>query len=413
MSTHPQITLRAAALYVGAALVIGLGIGYIYARSGSGVQLGFESVQPQDVDFSPLWKAWHTIDARFVPAAVASSTPYAATSTREAAEKRVYGMISGLADSLDDPYSSFLPPTENEEFVESMSGLFEGVGMEIDIRDEVLTIVSPIKGTPAFKAGLKAGDLVLKIDGVSTQGVAVSDAVKKIRGPKGTQVTLSILREEWSAPRDIKVTRDVINIPAVTTEQKEGGVFVISVLTFTANAPDLFRSALREFVESGSTKLILDLRGNPGGYLDGAVDMASWFLPSGAIIVTEDYAGNGQNIVHRSSGYNIFNDNLKMVVLVDKGSASASEILAIALRDHGRAQLVGTNTFGKGSVQELIEITPSTSLKLTVAQWLSPDGSHIPLTGIVPDIEVTITEEDFKAGKDQQMQKAIELVNSQ
>lgn len=405
--------MRAALGYMVFTLVIGLGLGYTAARAGGTGGFGTDIGQPQDVDFSSLWKAWRIIDERFVPAAVASSTPYSASSTKEAAQKRVFGMISGLAESLDDPYSFFLPPTENEQFVESMSGLFEGVGMEIDIRDEVLTIVSPIKGTPAYKAGLKAGDLVLKIDGVSTQGVAVADAVKKIRGPKGTQVTLTILREAWNAPREIKVTRDVINIPTVTTEQKENGVFVISVLTFTANAPDLFRTALREFVESGSSKLILDLRGNPGGYLDGAVDMASWFLPSGAIIVTEDYAGNAQNIVNRSSGYDVFNDNLKMVILVDKGSASASEILAIALRDHGVARLVGTNTFGKGSVQELIDITPSTSLKLTVAQWLSPNGSHIPLTGIVPDTIVELTEEDIKAGRDSQMAKAIELVNSQ
>ncbi|MEN9561179.1 MAG: carboxy-terminal-processing protease, carboxyl-terminal processing protease, partial [Candidatus Parcubacteria bacterium] len=172
----------------------------------------------------------------------------------------------------------------------------------------------------------------------------------------------------------------------------------------------LFRNALREFVESGSTKLILDLRGNPGGYLDAAVAMASWFLPAGKIIVTEDYAGHETNIVHRSLGYDVFTDKLKMVILVDKGSASASEILADALRYWGKAKLVGTNTFGKGSVQELVEITPETSLKLTVARWLGPDGKQIPLEGIVPDVEATTTEEQIKARKDVQMDKAVELL---
>ena len=392
-------------------LVVGLGSGYFIARASTGGGIGYDLSQPQSVDFSPVWKAWHIIDERFVPTAVASSTPYVASSTAESAEKRVYGMISGLADSLDDPYTFFLPPAENEQFTETMSGLFEGVGMEIDIKSGVLTVVSPIKGAPAYRAGIKASDLVLKIDGEATQGLSVTEAVKRIRGPKGSQVALTIMREEWTAPREIKVTRDVINVPTVITEQKDNGVFVITIATFAANSSELFRTALREFIVSNSTKLILDVRGNPGGYLDSAVDMASFFLPAGAVVVTEDYAGNASNIVHRSSGYDVFNDNLKMVILVDRGSASASEILAGALRDHGIAQLIGTNTFGKGSVQELVEITPGTSLKLTVAQWLSPGGGHIPLSGITPDIVVEMTEEDVKDGKDPQMARAIQIVS--
>ncbi|PIR84138.1 hypothetical protein COU18_01805, partial [Candidatus Kaiserbacteria bacterium CG10_big_fil_rev_8_21_14_0_10_51_14] len=308
------------------------------------------AVPPPNADFSDVWKAWSVIDEKFVGAAVASSTPIA-SSTEEINQKRIWGMIGGLAASLDDPYTFFLPPAENEEFVSEMSGSFEGIGMEIAVRDQVLTVVSPLKGTPAERAGLKAGDLILNIDGVSTTGLDVTSAVKKIRGPKGTQVTLTISREGWSTPREIKVTRDVINVPAVVTTLRSDGIFVIEVATFTANAPDLFRAALREFVESKSSRLILDMRGNPGGYLEAAVDMASWFLPSGKVIVTEDYAGHSANVVHRSLGYDIFNENLKMVILVDRGSASASEILADALRYHGKGMLVGANTFGKGSVQ--------------------------------------------------------------
>ncbi len=364
---------------------------------------------PANVDFSPVWKAWRVLDERFVPAAVSTSTPIA-TSTAQADQNRVWGMISGLAASLNDPYTFFLPPVENKQFGDDMSGQFEGVGMEIAVKSEVLTVVTPLKGTPAEKAGIKSGDHILKIDGVSTQGMDVDAAIKKIRGPKGTQVTLTMLRQGWTEAREIKVTRDVINVPIITTTARKDGIYVIALSSFTANSPDLFRSALRDFVQSGDTKLVLDLRGNPGGYLDAAVDMASWFLPSGSVVTTEDYAGHESNVIHRSSGYNIFNKNLKMVILVNQGSASASEILADALRHYKVAKIVGTNTFGKGVVQELVSITPETSLKVTVARWLGPDGTQIPLTGLIPDVMATTSDEAIKADKDPQMDKAVEIL---
>lgn len=390
----------------------GLLVGGERAGMAAAAALSLSATPPSDVDFSAVWKAWAVIDEKFVPVPVASSTPIVASSTSSSQDnqKRVWGMISGLAASLDDPYTFFLPPTENEQFASEMSGSFEGVGMEIAVREKVLTVVSPLKGTPAERAGMRSGDRVLKIDGASTEGLDVAQAVKKIRGPKGTAVTFEVAREGWSEPREIKVTREVINVPVVTPTARPDGIYVIAVSTFTSTSPDLFRNALRKFVESGNTKLILDLRGNPGGYLGAAVDMASWFLPLGKVIVTEDYAGHAANVVHRSLGYNIFNSNLKMVILVDRGSASASEILADALHDHGIAKIVGTNTFGKGSVQELVEITPGTALKITVARWLAPNGVHIPQEGIKPDVEVKITEEDIKAGKDPQMDKAVEMV---
>jgi carboxyl-terminal processing protease len=366
---------------------------------------------PQGVDFSPVWKAWGILDDNFVPAAVASTTPIA-TSTEAQNQERVWGMIGGLAASLNDPYTFFLPPVENEQFSSDMSGQFEGVGMEIDIKDQVLTVVTPLKGTPADRAGIKSGDQILKIDGTSTRDMDVSAAIKIIRGPKGTQVVLTIQRAGWTEPREIKVTRDVISVPTVTTTKRPDGVFVIALSTFTSSAPDLFRNGLREFVESGYTKLVVDLRGNPGGYLDAAVNIASWFLPSGAVVVTEDYAGHAENIVHRSSGYDIFNENLKMVILVDKGSASASEILADALRYYKKGTMVGTNTFGKGVVQELFDITPETSLKVTVARWLGPDGVQIPHDGLVPDVVATTSDEAIKAGKDPQMERAVEILNN-
>ena len=403
------LSLKAAILATVLVAVFGFGAGFFAGHSAL-VQGGVLSDSaPPGVDLGPLWKAWNILDDNFVPDAVSTSTPLA-TTTAELNQQKVYGMISGLASSLNDPYTFFLPPVQNSQFAEDMSGAFEGVGMEIDVKDGMLTVVSPLKNTPSERAGMKAGDAILKIDGVSTEGMDVTTAVKRIRGPKGTVVALTVFRSGWNDSRIIEITRDVINIPIVNTTAREDGIFVIQVATFTANAPDLFRDALREFVKSGNTKLILDLRGNPGGYLDGAVNMGSWFLPLGAVIVTEDYAGHVPNVVHRSLGYDIFNDNLKMVVLVDKGSASASEILASALRAHGIAKIVGTNTFGKGVVQELFPITDDTSIKVTVARWLTPDGKQIPHDGIVPDVMSTTTEELIKEKKDVQMEKAVEVV---
>lgn len=404
---HVRFSYAVAAAVITAALGFAGGIfagGKTYANTpllGAGA--------PQGVDFSPVWKAWKVMDEKFVPAAVSTSS-LAAASTTNPTDRRVWGMIEGLAASLNDPYTYFLPPAEQKQFSDDMTGAFEGVGMEIAVRDEVLTVISPLKGTPAEHAGIRAGDKILTIDGQDTRGLDITSAVGLIRGPKGSTVTLSVLREGWLSPKDISVVRDVINVPIVTTEKKDS-VFVITLASFTANSPGLFRAALREFVDSGMTKLIIDLRGNPGGYLDAAVDMASWFLAPGKIVVVEDYAGHQDNVTHRSRGYDVFNDNLKLVILVNRGSASASEILALALRSHGKARLVGAATFGKGSVQELIEITSDTGLKLTVARWLGPNGEHIPNTGIVPDIEIERSEDDITAGRDPQMDAAIKAVS--
>lgn len=415
-----QKTLDMRTALISGAIIVAIGFGLGFALGTKGLlanklptsiakTLSADNGEPAGVDFSPVWKAWGIIDDKFVPAAVGTSTPIA-TTTEAINESRVWGMIQGLAGSLNDPYTYFLPPVESKQFSDDMSGSFEGVGMEIAVREQVLTVVSPLKGTPSDRAGIKSGDMVLKIDGVETRGMDITSAVRLIRGPRGSTVTLTIMREGWAAPGEIKVVRDKIEVPTVTTKSRSDGIFVIQLMSFSSQSSNLFRNALREFVDSGDTKLILDLRGNPGGYLEAAVDMASWFLPSGKVVVTEDYAGHSQNIVHRSRGYDIFNENLKMVVLVDRGSASASEILADALRHYGKAKLVGGSTFGKGSVQELVDITPETALKITVARWLGPNGKQIPNTGIIPDVEVKMTDEEAKAGKDPQLDKAIELL---
>jgi carboxyl-terminal processing protease len=209
------------------------------------------------------------------------------------------------------------------------------------------------------------------------------------------------------------LTRAVINIPTLDTKTKPGGIFVISLYSFTSDSPNLFRDALRQFVTSGDHKLILDLRGNPGGYLDAAWDMASWFLPAGKVVVTEDFGKNGPPNIYRSKGYDIFNSNLDMMILVDGGSASAAEILAGALKEQGIAKLVGIKTFGKGSVQELVPITSDTSLKVTIARWLTPNGHNLSHDGLDPDYNVTISDTDAASHTDSQMNKAVQLLTAQ
>ncbi len=361
--------------------------------------------QPAGADFATFWKTWNIINEKFVP-------PVSTTTKAVTSQDKVYGAIQGLTSSLGDPYTVFFPPVENSLFQADIKGNFEGVGMEIVAKDGALTVISPLKGSPSEKAGMLAGDIIVKIDGKSTANITTEDAVQLIRGKKGTPVVFNVYRKGAKDTVDVTVIRDVINIPVISTKDLGNGVYKIDLYSFTENSADLFRGALRSFVESKNSKLIIDLRGNPGGYLDSAIDMASWFLPSGKVVVRESFGEEKEEKVFRSKGYNVFTDKLKMVILTDGGSASASEILAGALHEHGRATLIGEKTFGKGSVQELVNITDKTSLKVTIAHWLTPDGNFITGKGISPDIEVTRTRENVEAGKDPQLDRAIEFLNT-
>lgn len=359
---------------------------------------------PSDVDFSLFWKAWKILDDNYVATGKA-------TSTNSTSQDRVYGAIKGMTESLGDPYTTFFPPAENEAFQTEIEGNFQGVGMEMGIKDGALTVISPLPNSPAKNAGILSGDKVIKIDDTIATDMSIEQAVKLIRGKKGTEVNLTIIREGTEKPIEFKLIRDVINLPVIESSlDPKTRIFTIRLYSFSTQSANLFRGALRDFVLSGSNKIILDLRGNPGGILDAAVDMASWFLPAGKVIVREDYGSGKQETIERSRGYNIFN-NLRMVVLIDGGSASASEILAGALKEHGKATLVGTKTFGKGSVQELMEIDQKTALKVTIARWLTPNGKSLSDGGLEPDIEVKLTEQDVKDKNDLQMKKAIEILS--
>ncbi len=351
--------------------------------------------------FAPFWKAWQILNAEQINRA--STT----------VESKIWGSIAGLAASYGDPYTVFFPPKESKLFKEDIAGNFGGVGMEIAKKNNQIVVVAPIKGSPAEKAGVKAGDAVVAIEGTSTAQMNVDEAVTLIRGTVGTKVKITFYQSGAAKPVERTIIRDVINIPTLDTVKKPNGVFVIKLFSFTANSADLFRNALREFVLSGNHKLVLDLRGNPGGYLDAAWDMASYFLPAGRVIVTEDFGPNKNPIIYRSKGYNVFNDKLRMLILVDGGSASASEILAGALKEQGVAKLVGTKTFGKGSVQELVPITDNTSLKVTIARWLTPHGHNLSHDGLDPDYIVAADATTTPATADPAMDKALKLLGEQ
>jgi carboxyl-terminal processing protease len=379
-------------------------VGFYIGGKSEAQSVSAESVLNNDAtasttaDLAPFWKVWKTLEEKFV------QTHANKTVTDQ---DKIWGAIQGLAASYGDPYTTFFPPEESKSFNEEIQGNFEGVGMEVGIRDDVLTVVAPLKNNPAYKAGIKSGDQILKINGTSTATLSVDEAIKLIRGPKGTKVVITVARKDVKDPIDFTLVRETIDIPTLDTEILPGNIFVISLYNFSQSSADLFRGALRQFVSSGSHKLVLDLRDNPGGYLEAAVDMASWFLPMGKTVVTEDFGSTTPQDVYKSRGYNIFNKNLQMLILTNGGSASASEILAGALQQYHVARLIGEQTFGKGSVQELLPITSDTSLKVTVARWLTPNGAWISEKGLTPDIIVPFVADKNDSKKDVQMDRVV------
>lgn len=404
MDDHEETSTPIIRFAIIGALIFAVGFGSgVFVRGGQNLQafslFGPDATPDEEVDLSTFWKVWNTLEEKFVQNA--SSTP-------PTKDELIYGAAQGLASAYGDPYTIFLPPAEAELFAEDISGNFEGVGMEIGIRDGILTVVAPLKGTPAEAAGLLSGDKLIAIDGVSSERMSSDAAVGLIRGEGGTTVTFTVLRGDDQV-LEIPVVRDVIEIPTINTELRDDGVFVISLYNFGATSANLFRNALQEFIDAETPNLVIDLRGNPGGFLEAAVDMASWFLPDGATVVREDQGSGKKEKVQRSRGYAAFNDSLNLAVLIDGGSASASEILAGALKDHGVATIVGATSFGKGSVQELVDITGDTSLKVTVARWLTPNGISISHEGLIPDIEV---EYDPDTTEDEQLEAAVELLLS-
>ncbi|OGZ38262.1 MAG: hypothetical protein A3E90_02955 [Candidatus Portnoybacteria bacterium RIFCSPHIGHO2_12_FULL_40_11] len=352
--------------------------------------------QPAGVDFSLFWDTWAIVQKKYVDRDELNP------------QQMVYGAIAGLVKSLDDPYSIFMEPEESKQFLDEISGSFGGIGAEVGMRKGILTIIAPLEDSPAQKAGLKAGDKVLKVDETITSDLNLDEAVRLIRGEKGTEVVLLISREEWNQAKEIKVIRDLIKIPILKWEMKENNIAYVQLYHFTENSADEFRKTITQVLKENPKGMILDLRNNPGGYLEIAVNIASWFLPKGEIVAMEDF-GNGEKTEYRSKGYEGLKD-LPTVILINKGSASASEIVAGALRDNLGVKIVGEKSFGKGSVQELENLKAGASLKITIAKWLTPKGTSIQDTGIEPDIALEITQEDSDNNRDPQLEKALELL---
>ncbi len=368
----------------------------------------------KDVDFKEFWQIWEYVKENYVKSDVPETQLF-------------YGALAGIVASLRDPYSVFLNPEISKKFEEELSGSFEGIGAEIGIKEEELAIIAPLPGTPADKAGLRAGDKVLAIDGLDTAGMALEYAVNKIRGPKGSQVTLSILSNGDEKPREVTITRDKIEIDSVrfirkekdtetgnyqTEKEKEfvlmdDGVAYLELLYFNENTLADWNKSVEEIIAANPKGIILDLRNNPGGFLQTAIEIAGEWIDGKTVVM--ERLRSGTKIEHKARRKARF-EGIPTVVLVNRGSASGSEIVAGALQDYGAAVIVGETTFGKGSVQDYKEFKDGSAVKLTIAEWLTPKGKNINEEGIKPTIEVKMTREDYDSNRDPQLDRALEIL---
>ncbi len=367
--------------------------------------------KPEAVDFSLFWDAYNKLHQSFINPEKIDD------------QEVMYGAIFGMTRSLGDPYTDFFNPDQARAFQQDLAGSFDGIGVEVAIKKDQLMVVAPLKGTPGEKAGLKSGDLILNINGKSTSDMSTEEAVRLIRGKKGTVVTLTIFRQGWTQSKDISIVRDTIKVDSMNWELKNpstdstgslqagsGQVAYISIHQFDQSLPADFRQAASEILRSPAKKIIVDLRNNPGGYLEVSQEIAGWFLKSGQTVTIEDYGKAKSQDVYKADGNGAF-VSYPVVVLINKGSASASEILAGALRDNRNVKLIGGQSFGKGSVQEVVPLSDGKSLlKVTIAHWLTPKGTSISEVGLMPDVKVEMSDEDAEAQKDPQLTKALEII---
>lgn len=380
-----------------------LGVGFI-AVFGFGIWVGVTKIayhvpQPGTIDFSLFWDAYNKLQQNFIdPSKIAD-------------QKVIYGAIQGMTKSLGDPYTDFFDPDQAKRFQQDLSGSFDGIGVEIGIKKDLLTIIAPLKGTPGQKAGLRSGDIIIKINGKDATSMTTEEAVNLIRGPKGTSITLSILRDAWVKPQDFTIIRATIKVPSIEWSLKDGDVAYIQIYQFDETLPADFETIALQILQSSAKKIVLDLRDDPGGYLSAAQDIAGWFLEKGQMVTIEDFGKGKPQQTYKAQGNSTF-ANYPMDILINEGSASASEILAGALRDNRNIKLIGAKSFGKGSVQEVINLRGGSFLKITIAHWLTPKGNFISEVGLTPDVKVSITDKDILQKKDPQLDKALEIINT-
>ncbi len=388
------------------AVVAAFGAGFVFGsieRLPHPVQgiINKEFGKPKEFDFGLFWETLDKLNEKYVD------------NSKLKEDKLLYGAISGLVKGAGDPYTVFFPPVESKSFKQDVGGSFGGIGAEIGKKNGFLVVIAPLEDTPAQKAGLLAGDKILKINNEPTDDLTVEEAVTKIRGEVGTKVTLAILRgNDGTKTKDIVIERAIIKIPITKLEAlKDNAIAHLSFYSFTSTAPFEFQQAASKILAtSGYKGVILDLRNNPGGFLEVSVDIAGWFLNAGDLVAIEDFGKAGAKTEFRTSGVAALK-NYPMVILVNQGTASAAEILAGALRDNRSVKLIGEKTFGKGSVQELVNFKDGSSLKVTVAKWLTPKGISISEHGLEPDYKVTFTEKDLEQKKDPQLDKAVEVLS--
>lgn len=350
----------------------------------------------QNIDFDLYWDVWDNMKQFHVD-------------KNEITDKQLfYGSLKGLVNSLGDPYSEFMDPQLTKEFEEDMSGSFEGIGAEVGIRDGILTVIAPLDGTPAQRAGLMSGDKILEINGENTKDMNIDQAVGKIRGQKGTEVTLNIFRVGLEDFKDITIVRDTIIIKSVSLEVLEDNIYLIKINAFNSDTEYLFSQFAKQAQENKAKGVILDLRNNPGGYLESSVAVLGEWI-NGEIALIEKFSDD-EEMEYIAKGYNYLKE-IPSVVLINYGSASASEIVAGALQDYAKAKIIGEKSYGKGSVQMVKNIKDGSSVKITIAKWLTPKKQDINKEGIKPDEEIKLSLEDFEKDKDPQLDRALEILN--
>jgi len=349
-----------------------------------------------EVDLSLFWLVWSELEREYVDTEVIDY------------QSMVYGAVKGMVDSLEDPYTVFMTPEESEQFTDSIEGNLEGIGAELTIEDQNLTVVSPLKNSPAEKAGLLPKDVIYLIDDKVAADMTLFDAIMAIRGEKGTTVVLTIMRAKVNEPIEISIVRDEITIESVTTEKIDGDIIYLSVNQFNDTTTQEFNLAISEMLLHQPKGLIIDLRFNGGGFLDTAVDMLGYLLPNDKEAVLTKERDKASVATYTKGQMKVL--DVPLVVLVNEGSASASEIVAGAIQDHKRGIVMGTKTFGKGSVQKVKGFEDGSSIRMTIAKWFTPNGRSIDHLGLDPDIVVEMTEEDMAAKKDVQKDAAIKYL---
>ena len=379
-------------LLVAFAVVLSFGVGFQLSRSLSQPVTGLPE------EFNALGEVWQSLERYYV--------------NKDAldAEELSEGAIRGLLKALDDPHTSYLDAETYEMEWSAYEGSFEGVGAVITMKDCELTVVSPIAGGPAEEQGVRAGDKILEIDGEPTSGMNLTEAVLKIRGPQGTEVTLLILHQGETTPVEIEIIREEVKLDSIYLEMLPEGIAHIQITHFSERTHEELVAVLNDAIDNGAEGIILDLRNNPGGYLHVAVDVASEFLDGGTVVYQQDSEGRLEELPATPGG---LAKDLPLVLLVNEWSASGSEVLAGAIQDRGRANLVGNVTYGKGSINIVRELSDGSALYVTTARWLTPDGSLIEGIGLTPDFEVEITEADILNDRDPQLDFAIEYIESQ